>query len=384
MKKILFVRDNIGTGGASSSLVAVYNYLKEKADIDFFVASYEGEDVVFKNKILKKNFLLNAYLGHFSKHGIATKSVMLVLKLIRHLPTKIKNKFDDYLFTSAVKRIEKEKEYDIVVGFMEGTSTRLASYFNCDIKIAWVHCDYDRYLPANISEEVLYARFNHIVTVAEYTSEVFRKRYPILADRVLTIYNIINYDFIKQKAKEAIQDSCYDTQSFTIISVGRIDKVKRFSLIPSIAAQLKKNNVLFKWYIIGPIREEDEHKELVNNLSSFDVADCVYYLGEKTNPYPYFSTANLYVCLSYSEACPMVFNEAKAFNLPIVTTDFPSAVEFVRQDQDGMILPLNDLAGGIQKMVENKGYYDSVKSISSNVDSVSAEIFDKLNKLFLL
>lgn len=383
MKKILFVRDNIGVGGASSSLVAVYEYLKDKADIDFFVASYEGEDVAFKNRILRKNFLLDAYLGHFSNHGIATKCVMVFLKLIRHLPAKLRYVFEDSLYKKAAKKNEKNKEYDFVVGFMEGISTKLASYFNCENKIAWVHCDYDRYLPKNVSEEALYSRFNHIVTVAEYTSEVFRGRFPRLSDRVITIYNIFNYDSIKQKAQEAIQDDRYDTRSFTIISVGRIDKVKRFSEIPSIASILKKKGIQFKWYILGPIRERDEYEKLISNISSNNVSECVLYLGAKVNPYPYFASANLYVCLSYSEACPMVFNEAKIFNLPIVTTDFPSSYEFVRQDEDGLILPLEEIANGILKMIEDKSYYNKVKSCKSNIDSISARIFDQLDNLFL-
>lgn len=383
MKKILFVRDNIGVGGASSSLVAVYNYLKNKADIEFFIASYEGEDVEFKDKILKKNYILDAYLGHFFSRGIFSKCVMLIFKLIRRFPNNLRCKFEDYLYKSAIHKIEKNKEYDIVVGFMEGISTKLASYFSCNNKIAWVHCDYDRYLPINKSEETLYSRFKTIVTVSEYTSEVFRKRYPCLNDRVETIYNIIDYETIKQKSKADIQDDRFDTKSFVIISVGRIDKVKRFSIIPSIASFLKKNDILFKWYILGPIRQQDEYDKLVNNISTYKVADSVFYLGEKTNPYPYFTRSNLYVCLSSSEACPMVFNEAKVFNLPIVTTDFPSASEFVRQDEDGMILPLEDIAEGIHKMVVDRTYYTKVKSSKSNIDSVSSEIFEKLNKLFL-
>lgn len=384
MKRILFVRDNIRVGGATSSLIAVYDYLKDKADIDFFVASYEGEDVEFKDKILERNFILDAYLGDFNTHRFATKTVMVVLKLIRHLPAKGRAIFEDFLFKNAAHRIEKKIKYDVVVGFMEGTSTKLASFFNCDNRIAWVHCDYDRYLPRNKSEEALYSQFKHIVAVSDYTSEVFRKRYPHLSDRVTTIHNIINFNKILLKAKEAILDSRYDIKSFSIISVGRIDKVKRFSEIPSIASKLKNKGVFFKWYVLGPIREEDEFDKLMRNIASYSVGDCVIYLGEKTNPYPYFASASLYVCLSSSEACPMVFNEAKVFNLPIVTTDFPSASEFVRQNEDGIIVPMKDIADGISKMIADNGYYNRMKSGSLDIDNSSARIYDKINNLFLL
>ena len=70
------------------------------------------------------------------------------------------------------------------------------------------------------------------------------------------------------------------------------------------------------------------------------------WLGEKVNPYPYFKDTDQYVCLSELEACPMVFLEAKLFNIPIVTTDFPSAREFVK-DGEGTISPLEDLPQAI-------------------------------------
>ena len=53
-------------------------------------------------------------------------------------------------------------------------------------------------------------------------------------------------------------------------------------------------------------------------ISDHSVENEVICLGNKTNPYPYFKVADLLVSTSSSEACPMIFNEAKILNLPVM------------------------------------------------------------------
>lgn len=56
--------------------------------------------------------------------------------------------------------------------------------------------------------------------------------------------------------------------------------------------------------------------------------------------------ADLYVCLSESETCPMVFLEAQLFNLPIVNTYFPSANEFI-DNESGKIFQIENIPNDI-------------------------------------
>ena len=113
-------------------------------------------------------------------------------------------------------------------------------------------------------------------------------------------------------------------------------------------------------------------------MEKYSVQDCVKWLGGKSNPYPYFKKADIYVCLSESEACPMVFKEAKLFGLPIVTTDFPSAYEFVNEE-DGIISSLENMPDAINSMIDKieKGY---TKKIANDDNS---EIINKFNSLFV-
>jgi len=91
---------------------------------------------------------------------------------------------------------------------------------------------------------------------------------------------------------EKINDSKYTNHAFTIISVGRIDPVKRFCLIPQIAKQLLAKGCHFKWYILGSNDCSGEFKLLRNNIEKCGINDTVIWLGNKNNPYPYFAQSN--------------------------------------------------------------------------------------------
>ena len=60
--------------------------------------------------------------------------------------------------------------------------------------------------------------------------KVFSEVYPQYADKVHAIHNIINVEDVRLKAKEAIEDTRFSTDTYTIVSCGRLDPVKQFSL----------------------------------------------------------------------------------------------------------------------------------------------------------
>ncbi len=114
-----------------------------------------------------------------------------------------------------------------------------------------------------------------------------------------------------------------------------------------------------------------------NNLE-----DVVIRLGEKANPYPYMARSDLYVCLSSSEACPMVFNEAKILKLPMVTTDFGSAFEFITNGVDGIITPIDIMPNVLSRLMKDKKEMLKLKCNISNYGYDNASIQNKLNEIF--
>ena len=380
MKKILIVVPGCRTGGVLSSLIALLNStFVERYDIHLFVMNTYGEQLQSElaQFSIGKNLgtsLLNANVVN----SFGTRKLILILfKLILQVPFFGKF-FSNCIEISTIRSIEKDN-YDCVISFQESASLPFVAKFSNQKKIAWIHCDYSRIFTNTVDEFAVFSKYCKIVTVSEYTRVSFCKLLPSLESRVVVIYNIMDSNAIIQKSKEQMDDDRFSIEEFTIISVGRISAVKQFNLIPSIASNLKTRGLAFKWYILGGKHEIEPYQKLMQAISDHSVENEVICLGNKTNPYPYFKVADLLVSTSSSEAFPMIFNEAKILNLPVVTNNFGSAHEFIVEGQDGQICSLTVMADVIDNIIRTQKRFNP--HISTDFDE--QHILSQIDKLLI-
>ena len=379
MKRILFILPNLSTGGTLSSMIGLLKYIDLKCHIDIFSLTGSSNLLLSINSnLIKSNWFMDCYYSRGNNYS--------GLKILQYFFVKLVKKCtisrvccEKLVFKHIAKRFSNK--YDTVVAFEEGPATIFGSYIKSPLRCAWVHCDYSRYYN-NGRERDIYEVYNKIVCVSRYTAETFKATYPTLAKNVISISNILDYLQINRKAEEIINDELFDKSSFTIISVGRFTKVKRFADIPKVAKQIKDQGYIFKWYILGPINKWDYFFEFQENVNRYDVKDMVFYLGNKSNPYPYFRESDLLVCMSSSEACPMIFNEAKVIGLPIVTTDFPSSFEFITSSFDGLIIDFENLSQAIIRFIKDNLFYSEIKKNIKSKVYTNNYIYHQLDKLF--
>ena len=370
-------------GGTNGAMSSIYNsYDREKWEVSVFFLSRTGKRTVSYQPLLIDNHpFLSAYYCNRKEFVGTERMLYYVAKAVKKITRAIGINLEPYLFRRAVKKIESTKEFDTVVAYIEGTVTRFGTYFSTPDKVAWIHCDYNHYLPNGKTEEKYYTQYNSIVTVSKYTSKVFAERYPVLKDKVYTVYNLFDAERVKHLSLEQVDDKRFLTDKFTIISVGRVHPVKRFSSIPQIASQMKSKGYEFRWYIVGPDFDETETRSLKDNIERYGVADQVCWLGGKSNPYPYFKNANLYVCTSLSEACPMVFNEARCVGIPVISTNFPSAFEFITNEKDGLITRLDEIEGALCHLMDDKELYAKLQESSVNYQYDNDDLLKQMNKI---
>lgn len=379
MKRILFITPSRSIGGTNSSLSSIVGHLEKDCKIDVLVMSSYGDGhYAFLQSAITSD-LLDAYLVDYSKLTRKVKILAILIKVLKRLTLLLRIPFERVVYKSVAQKLQNKYHFDFVVGFSEGKAMKLASEFKGVVKYTWIHCEYNRAVPLNIDESSYYSRFNKIVCVSKYTKDLFVNRYPSLSRKTIHIYNLLDVHRILKLADGAIDDERFNNSSYTIISVGRIDPVKGFSNIPRLANALLNKQIEFTWYIIGG-PNNDEFKRIQNEIEKYDIAKHVILLGSKSNPYPYFKNADLYVSTSLSEACPMVFNEAKLLGLPIVSTNYGSAYEFVLDHS--MISSVDNLAEII-----HDNYLKSVsRSVnicdSKSISCADAQERDKVEKLF--
>lgn len=372
-KHILIVLQSFSMGGITSSLHSLLSVIDpQKVEVDVFARCKVGDfgESLPNCRILSENLWLSSSLV---ESNVLKKLCNMTLHAIRKILAPIGIDMFKYYGKHGGMQIHSD-QYDAVIGFAE-TMAPIICYYPAQKRIIWVHCDYRRYTQQN--ESRYYDRIDTIVCVSEFVKGIFSEIYPQYTSKTIAIHNVINVEDLKRKAQEVIADDEFDKSCFTIVSCGRLDPVKQFSLIPSIAAQIKKDiQQPFHWYIIGGGNAVEQDK-IKSEISKCDVADCVFSLGMKNNPYPYMANANLYVCTSSSESFPMVVNEAKALGVYVVSNKFPSVKESIRNTTEGQVCTIDYIPSVIGHFIEEQTP-DTRKECASETNKILNQVYSIL------
>lgn len=355
MKTILIVVTSLSTGGIMRSLQNFLNQYDTKLfEVDLFAMVHQGLYIGELNncKLLTRNRILDDSLTSFEKQHGCNKIASLLTKLFNKVSGY---RFQQKMFYRVANNLIKRKHYDAVIAFSEGAPTSFVACMDHPNKIGWIHCDYNSYYNLNQkkNEKEIYYALKSIVCVSEYTRKSFLKFFPELAKKTYSIYNVLDAEMMKRKSIQPLNIS-FDRDKFIIVSIGRIDPVKRLSVIPEVARKIVDEGCEIQWYIIGPKGTNEEYDLLLKNIKKYEVNHVVSLLGETSNPYPYIANADLLVNTSVSEACPYVINEAKILHTPIVCTDFGSAKEFVDNGVDGFSVNIEQMPKTIVLLIKNR------------------------------
>lgn len=377
--KILFVTQDLAVGGGTSSLSALYQYIKNKYEIDVILLAREGEaKVSYEERIKRPCLFTDLYYRNYGwTHGFLRFKCAAV-KIICRFLCRFHIDIDKFQV-----RLNKNllHGYDNVISFGEGVATLFTQHIDARRKVAWIHNEVSKN-PYDENFYSLYKKFDTIVTVSETIAAEVAKIYPTLADRIIGIHNIIDRERIQSLSKEAISEK-FDRGIINIISLGRLSVVKRFPEIPRIAANLIKDGLDFKWRIYGPYTDDGELEKLLANIDKNDVANCVEYCGNRVNPYPYLASSDLLVILSSSEACPMVITEARALNVPVISTDYTTAHEFIDNGVDGVIVPIESIEDAINKLILNKDFRSSLLVNSAKRTNTNLTIIERFDSILV-
>lgn len=307
MKKIIFGITSLTIGGAERVLVDIANKLNEDYDITIFTIYAGGELEKQLNPNIKKIALYRKQYKEFTK----IEKMKISLKLM--------------IYKKKIYEAIMKKGYDTEVAFLEGPITRLFSVKSNNKKIAWIHNDiskvYGRGIKAKLKkilEGKSYKRYDKLIFVSKENMEDFNKQYKWAeekAEEVIT--NYIDYRQVLRKAEEPI-DLPYENKDINLLSACRLVEQKAIDRFIRVRKKLEKEGIHAKIYIIGegPLRYD-----LQKQIDSLGLTEEFILLGKKENPYPYIKNCDYFCLLSYYEGYPMVLEEAKILNKPIIITD---------------------------------------------------------------
>ncbi|MCQ2216167.1 MAG: glycosyltransferase [Bacteroidales bacterium] len=354
MKTVLIVTSCFEIGGSRTSLQSLLSVLDtSKIKVDIFARECKG---ALKYKMPNCTVLPECiWLSHHIYDGnVLQKFICRCLYCIRIIFQILGiDLFRLYGYMGG-RRIGSGN-YDAVIGFDE-TMPRYISYLPAKKRISWIHCDYRRHTHS-VNEQKFYERIDNIVCVSNFAKESFIDVLPKFASKVVVIENVINIDDIIIKSRERLVgiERFFSKKDdiFSIISIGRLDPVKQFEKIPSIAAEVK--NLLngshkFQWLILG-----GGNDVVMNNIHSeikkYNLENEVKTLGMQSNPFPFLAHSHLYVCTSLSETFSYTIHEGLALRVPFICNNFPGASESVSVGKEGFVLPIEEMPKRIVELI---------------------------------
>lgn len=335
MKKILIVSKGLATGGIETSLVNMANELSRFYQVDLFLYDPTGEmkSRLHENiRILPASWRLNALGISFQQALRSGKPGMIWFRLWSTAWIKLfTNKFP---VNVAIRHQKKIGDYDLAIAFHHesrrhvpgcGFARVVDRCAEAKMKAVWLHYDCDALDLDSVYHQQFYKNLDKIVCVSRSLQQRYQEKYPALRDKADHCYNFIDFEAL-YRASAAPQAVEYPQGKRICFSACRLAGEKALVRgIRTLAPVFREHRELM-WYIAGSGPEREAIEEEIRTQA---LEQQMILLGNLSNPYPYMKNADLLMNLSYHEAAPMVFLEAKALGVPVFATETSSARELL-------------------------------------------------------
>lgn len=382
-KKVLFIMGSARAGGTITSLLNLLSLLdKDKIEAHLFLQTHSGVLLsrTQEHYLLPEDPIISSILC--SKSELEGKGLRAHLTrisfVLRHRLFGVKKAYAHFYRKSAKKLSGK---YDAVVAYQEGAIADYARYIKAPRHVAWCHMDYNSFCIAGGNSlgdwKEIYSSFTYIACVSDVVRNSIIENLGYPAKDISVVYNTIPPAYIKSRVvgRENIQK-----RKLTLVSSGRYVPRKRFDRFVLAAEKLKAKGIDFIWYLLG---DGELYSEIADMIKEKGLDGELIQVGAVENPFVYYNAADVFVMASESEGQPMVLNEALTLSVPVITTEFPSAHEVVKDGIYGLIVPNTDegLAEGVLRYAEDAALRDNLKSNACNFRYGNDEILESVYKI---
>lgn len=138
-----------------------------------------------------------------------------------------------------------------------------------------------------------------------------------------------------------------DKKEFTFLTVGRLAHVKNIGMQIRAFARLAKESPNARLRIVGDGVERRNLQLITFNLQ---LDDKVVFEGRQNDVWRFYQKADAFLLTSDFEGWGVVVTEAACFGLPIIMTDVGLAGEFIKNGENGIVIPVDDEAALVAAM----------------------------------
>ncbi len=148
-------------------------------------------------------------------------------------------------------------------------------------------------------------------------------------------------DFTAEQKEQIRKSLSISSDDLVFIFVGRLVRDKGINELVQAFKQLASENKNVSLLLVGPFEQDldpitEENFEMIRNHPKIVIT------GYQVDVRPYFAVADVLVFPSYREGFPNVVMQAGAMGLPSIVTNINGCNEIIREDENGLIIPVKD------------------------------------------
>ncbi len=299
--KILFLLEGFNKGGIEKVTLDIVNNLDpDKYDITVQTFWYGGHCQSLVNGNVR-------VIPFFFK-----RYVKGVIRLIEYLPPRLLH----ILFV--------RDKYDVEIAASDGGAAKVisGSRDKNSKKICWVHMDViargaklKGYENAKTARKI-YEKFDRIVCVSSTAKDRFIQKFGSFPD-ITYAHNPLPDKQIKKMSNEPAElpNNRAETE---FVTVGRLAVEKGYDRLITACNMLVKNG--YSDFHVNIVGDGECKDTLASLIDSMHLEKYVSLLGFKSNPYPYISNADCYICSSSDEAFSLSIGESLILGIPVIGT----------------------------------------------------------------
>ena len=322
-KKVLFYNGSLRMGGIERVLVEVLQNLdRSNLDIDLVI-----EDGIRSLNVFEKDIPKDIKLYYLKPEEIIKKTDFYRQNrknIFYKMTYNLMMTYEGYVKKENLKKIVKDKNYDVVIDFDMGLSKQI-DLVDAKKKIAWVHSSIEKWYVKESRIKRLGERlkkYDKIVTICDAMKDSTEKLYSFLKNKIIRIYNPFNFERIIEKSKEKVDENLkeYYEKDFVVSVMRLTENSKDFDTL-ILGFKLAKEKVAKeKLYILGdgPDRDKIEKK-----IKKEGMENEIILLGNIKNPYPWIKKAKMLVHSSRFEGFGLVLVEGLILNKIVISSDCP-------------------------------------------------------------
>ena len=273
------------------------------------------------------------------RHGAKAREIEALGVPVLHEPKRMKADPGLVLRLSAMMKRER---FDIVQTYlwtantwgriaarMAGVRWVLASERNVDI---WEET-YKRVIGRLLARST-----DRIIANSEAVRQYLLNRGGLAADKVVTIYNGVNFDRFRKPCDPAVRRRELGIADDVVLAgcLARVEPAKDHGTLLQAMALISNRVPKLHAVLIGGGSEEERMKRMAHELG---IGERVHFVGFRTDAAEWLQSVDLSVLSSVKEGLSNTVLESMAAGKPVVATDVGGNAEVIVEGETGFLVP---------------------------------------------